>query len=336
MKYEKVMEGLFCPEVKLPPQGFLLTHQRRRLTSLIMSVRRYLKAEGHKIVEEAILEAVVRITPAYGMDPALFFRFCYNGGLTPKERRLPEETSYGWKDDIGHRFDGGDPPNTWEDLGKVMISAVAGSAMLHRTLSEHGQYPSWDPNDWDAFVVMNASLHYLGLWINRVFANPVFIGDPDVIGPPTLNRAPVFGGPVNHTKLTTCKWKMGQLIINGTMLHRSSLRHFDLEACETCVCPPYNKVYRSFELDKPFKFYHITHDNPHGYDQQKVQLLRRRNRERLKMYADRLGEDNLDVIEDIGWKRVVWYDACIFGPASRSRMRMDIEARMTKHIDTQQ
>jgi len=310
MKYKKVVEGLFCPEVELPPQGLLLTHQRRRLTSLIMSARRYLKADGHRIIEEAILKAVVQITPAYGMDPALFFRFCYTGGLAPKERQLSEVTDYNFRvmNDFEHEFWDGvyyKAPTTWKDLKNVMISAVAGSAMLHRTLSEHGQFPKWDPNDWDVFVFMGVSLHYLDLWINQVFANPVFFGDPAVIGPPMPNPAPIFGQHISHPKLTTCTWKMGQLVINGTMLRRSYMKHFDIEACETCVCPPYDKVYRSFELDKPFRFYKIPFNNPHEYDQQKLQILWRRNRERLKKYAERLGEDNIDVIQDIKWERVV-------------------------------
>lgn len=314
-----------------------MIHHRRRLVALIACVRRHLGTDLHKIVEETTLEATVRITPAYGLDPALFFRFFYSGGVAPPTR-LPETTNY----EFDYRWDHPDTeavargePKTWKDLQNVMITAVAGSAMLHRTLGEHGRYPRWDPDDWDVFVYMNLSLRYLGLWIDRVFANPVFLGDPDVLAPPPPIHAPVFGRPMACSKLTTCKWKMGQLVVNGTALGKAQFGHFDVEACETCVIPPFDKVHRSFEPGQLFRFHVIPPDtNPYGYDQDKIEVLRQRNQQRLAKYRARLGRHNVQVCVDEKWERVIWYDARLFGP--RSRCTMDISERMTKHIDTQQ
>jgi len=337
MKYATLMGGVFRDDVELPPEGFLLAHQRRRLVTLIVCIQRHIKSNGNRIVEDTVLRAAILQTPAYGMDPAHFFGYFFNPDGW-RRRIVPEVTNHKFTfDDVMRDMPDQQLPNncalTWKDLSQVAISSVAGSAMLHRTLSTAGQSPKWDPGDWDMFLVFDSSFRYLHAWANAVFQRTVYTGDLNMINPPVHNPS-IFGRPMALPQLTTCKWTAGRIVINGTRLNKTQLCQFDVEACETCIVPPFREVYRSFTPGELYIIYTVDECSaPREIrgDEAKIELLRKRSRGRLAMYRRRLGRHNVVPVVDTQWKRTVWYDMAAFRNA-----RMDLSNRVTKHIDTQQ
>ena len=285
--------GLFRPGVPLPPGGFRTTSEKKRIATVLLSIRRRASHGSKSRIPMLPVELIVAILqmakmflPKTGIDPVKFIRWFTARTVAPVPVEMwdgvfripPFHGRHRLKDILK----GGemDHATSIDDLKRIWIENVSGSSMVWRELPA----PTWHPNDIDLFMTCQQAIALLEEWLKLAFKD-VRVVQPDA---EVLRRR----RETNATPSKTAKWTVGMgITFNAIVGPGDVVNHFDFEPASTHIRHPFDKVYRTFDpVNGPFIIHRaIMYDYPEVHEEQvpTMRFVVDRNAKRIEMYRKR-------------------------------------------------